>query len=162
MDRGLIIVQKGHGEEEGGRGGGLAMCWWRSAETSSASAKHAHWPPLVPTTTDGRAPPVPLYPCATFRRSVQVLLSFNNTSVFFSVHPPVLSSAPIWERNHGHATARNGVTCWSVQGESQNGLQIPNRDMHNHQETPAGHASARKHYKHNALPATTLYSNRCL
>ena len=36
--------------------------------------------------------------------------------LFFVVHPPVLSTAPSGERNHGNATVHNGCTCWSVWG----------------------------------------------
>ena len=40
--------------------------------------------------------------------------------VVIFVHPPVLSSAPIGDRNHGYATAHNGLTCGFVRGVSQN------------------------------------------
>jgi|Transcript_59639 hypothetical protein len=39
---------------------------------------------------------------------------------FFLVHPPVLTSAPLGEGNHGHATVHYGFTCWSVWGVSPN------------------------------------------
>ena len=57
-----------------------------------------------------------LMQCKTQRTEVAHHRVWPQTFGF--LHPPVLSSAPIGERNHGHATIYNGVAYWSVWGVS--------------------------------------------
>ena len=61
---------------------------------------------------------------------------------FCFVHSPVLGSS-FRERDNGHATVRNGFTCWSVWGCFTK--QAPNSQSryHNHQGMPSAHASVR-------------------
>ena len=75
----------------------------------------------------------------------------------FLWRPPVLCSAPVGERTHGHATVPNGFTCRSVWGVSQHIPQSLRRGIHNHQGTPCCRPSARRRYQPVALPAAMLY-----
>ena len=58
-------------------------------------------------------------------RATDYFPSEGSNCDFFYFHPPVLSSAPIRERNHGHTTVRNGVACWSVWSVSPNIPKFP-------------------------------------
>ena len=86
-----------------------------------------------------------------FRWQMTGLQSAHLLFAFFVCdHPPVLTSAPVGERNHGHATVFNGFTCWSAWGVSQNGPQLPNRGV------PSGYAFQPHGCKD--TPKTTLLS----
>ena len=91
-------------------------------------------------------------PLAQQGKGSTTCLTWKFTLLFFlSFLLPVLSSAPVGERNHGHAKVHNGVTskvgngvtskvgngvtCWSVRGISQNCPQSSSRGIHNHQSS---------------------------